>query len=286
MLSALALAASSASFASSNKFSKISEKLAAEKGCLSCHEGIERFTDGPMIEIIEAMGVDYGDPGGCVICHGGNPAATTKGHAHTSAPKELTEAGGPHTFYPDPGSIYIGERTCGQCHAGYAGRLKKSLMNTEAGKLQGNFWSWGLQHDRKVVWGNYTQEDEDGPTPTVGSDAYKKYMLAFVAAHSDQIPATMKQIPSVDVDAIPNHPNQAGITYSRQQCQRCHVGVSGREKRGDYRGTGCSSCHVPYSNEGFYEGSDPTINKEQPGHLLIHRMQATRKSKVSHGNIE
>ena len=286
MLCALALAASSASFASSNKFSEISEKLAAEKGCLSCHEGIERFTDGPMIEIIEAMGVDYGDPGGCVICHGGNPAATTKGHAHTSAPKELTEAGGPHTFYPDPGSIYIGERTCGQCHAGYAGRLKKSLMNTEAGKLQGNFWSWGLQHDRKVVWGNYTQKDEDGPTPTVGSDAYKKYMLAFVSAHSDQIPDTMKQIPSVDVDAIPNHPNQAGITYSRQQCQRCHVGVSGREKRGDYRGTGCSSCHVPYSNEGFYEGSDPTINKKQRGHLLIHRMQATRKSKVSHGNIE
>ena len=72
----------------------------------------------------------------------------------------------------------------------------------------------------------------------------------------------------------------AGFTYQRQQCQRCHVGVKGREKRGDYRGMGCSACHIPYSNEGFYEGGDPTINKEERGHLLVHRIQGTRKAKV------
>ena len=97
-------------------------------------------------------------------------------------------------------------------------------------------------------------------------------MTELAAAHPDQMRTEMKQVPEVDVNEIPKHPNLAGITYSRQQCQRCHVGVSGREKRGDYRGTGCSSCHVPYSNEGLYEGGDPTINKEQPGRLLIHRM--------------
>ncbi len=32
------------------------------RGCLSCHEGIQRFTDGPMQEIIEAMGEDFDDP--------------------------------------------------------------------------------------------------------------------------------------------------------------------------------------------------------------------------------
>ena len=93
-------------------------------------------------------------------------------------------------------------------------------------------------------------------------------MSAFAAAHPDQMPTEMQQIPELDVERrSPEHPNRAGITYSRQQCQRCHVGVSGREKRGDYRGTGCSSCHVPYSNEGLYEGGDPTINKEQPGRI-------------------
>jgi len=268
------------------KFDTTSAERAGTMGCLSCHEGIENFTDGPMHDTIVDIGKEHGDPGGCVVCHGGTPKATSKKAAHKGAPKELSEADGPNMFYPDPGSIFVGERTCGQCHQGYAARLMKSLMNTEAGKLQGNLWSWGVQRDHKVVWGNYALKDTDGPVPAVGTPAYKRYMTAFAKAHPDQMPTEMKQVPKVDVDQIPKHPNLAGITYSRQQCQRCHVGVSGREKRGDFRGTGCSSCHVPYSNEGFYEGGDPTIHKEQPGHLLVHRMQATRKSKVKVGDIE
>lgn len=264
---------------------KVTAAAAREKGCLSCHQGIERFTDGPMIEAIEAMGADVADPGGCVVCHGGTPGGTTKELAHAGTPKDLVDANGPQMFYPDPGSVWIADKTCGQCHDGYAERLRKALMNTEAGKLQGNFWSWGLQEDHKVVWGNYDMKDEDGPIPAVGTDAYKDYMTAMAQAHPDQFPTEMKQPPAVDVNAIPDHPNLAGITYSRQQCQRCHVGVTGREKRGDYRGSGCSSCHVPYSNEGKYEGGDPTINREIPGKLLVHRMQATRKSEVTVGDV-
>ncbi len=92
-------------------------------------------------------------------------------------------------------------------------------MNTEAGKLQGNLWSWGLQNDHghKVVWGNYDIKDEDGPAPTVGTDAYKKYMEAFAVDHPDQLPSELKQVPQVNVNEIPKHPNLAGITYSRQQ---------------------------------------------------------------------
>ncbi len=257
------------------------------QGCLGCHEGIESFTEGPMMQAIQAIGAAAGDPAGCVTCHGGNPAAAAKEDAHQGAPDTLTAMNGPEMFYPDPGSVWIAERTCGQCHAGYAERLTKSLMNTEAGKLQGNLWSWGLQaeHKYKAHYGNYDLKDEDGPTPTVGSDAYKDYMTAFVAAHPEQVPAELVQVPDVDLEQVAKHPNLAGITYSRQQCQRCHVGVTGREKRGDYRGAGCSSCHVPYSNEGRYEGADPTIDKAVPGKLLVHRMQAGRKSKVQVGEV-
>ena len=258
---------------------------AQDSGCLGCHEGIEQFVEGLMHEQIVAIGEEHGDAAGCVTCHGGNPTATDAEAAHTGAPAELTDAGGPHMFYPDPGAVWIADKSCGQCHAGYADRLKKSLMNSEAGKLQGNLWSWGVQQDMKVVWGNYDLVDEDGPEPSIGTDAYVEYMTAFVAAHPDQMPSEMKQVPEVDVDSIAQHPNMAGITYSRQQCQRCHVGVTGREKRGDFRGAGCSSCHVPYSNEGFYEGGDPTIAKEQPGKLLVHRLQGSRKSFVKVGEV-
>ncbi|MEL7527515.1 MAG: cytochrome C [Pseudomonadota bacterium] len=264
----------------------VDQAVAAEKGCMSCHEGIEKFTSGAMMESIEAMGPDLGDPAGCVVCHGGNPQGLTAEEAHKGTPADLADAGGPHTFYADPGALWIADKSCGQCHDGYAERLTKSLMNTEAGKLQGNLWSWGVIDTHRSVYGNYDLVDEDGNVPSVGTDAYKDYMVAFIEAHPDQMPSSMEQVPEVDVNAISEHPNLAGITYSRQQCQRCHVGVTGREKRGDFRGAGCSSCHVPYSNDGFYEGGDPTIAKDQPGKLLTHQMQGTRKSKVKVGEVE
>ncbi len=259
---------------------------AAELGCLSCHEGIEAIRDpeSEMMQQIVLIGEDNGDPGGCVTCHGGNPQGLTAEEAHAGAPADLAESG-PDMFFPDPGSVWIAEKTCGQCHSGYADRLKLALMNTEAGKLQGNLWSWGVIDTHQSVYGNYDLVDEDGYEPQVGTEAYAAYMVAFAEQHPEQIPLSMEQVPEVDVDAISEHPNLAGITYSRQQCQRCHVGVTGREKRGDYRGTGCSSCHIPYSNEGFYEGSDPTIARDQPGKLLTHQIQSTRDVKVTVGDV-
>ena len=287
ILLSLVLLLGSAVFATAQEVpEQVDPAVAAEKGCLSCHDGIEKFTDGPMMDSIEAMGPDYGDPGGCVVCHGGTPQGLTAEEAHAGTPVDLAEYGGPHTFYPDPGAVWIADKSCGQCHDGYAERLIKSLMNTEAGKLQGNLWSWGVVDTNRSVYGNYTLVDEDGYVPTVGTDAYKDYMVAYAENHPDQLPSSMEQVPEVDVDMVSEHPQMAGITYSRQQCQRCHVGVNGREKRGDYRGAGCSSCHVPYSNEGLYEGDDPTIDKEQPGKLLTHQMQGTRKSVVSHNGLE
>lgn len=258
-------------------------------GCLSCHAGIEDIRDAasPMMLQIKAIGSVHGDAEGCVVCHGGNPKGTSMETAHKGAPKGLKDGSGPKTFYPDPGSIWIAENTCGQCHSGYAYRLERSLMNTEAGKIQGNLHTWGIPEvqNHKVPWGNYDVLDTDGQVPSIGTDEYKKYMAAMIGAHGDQFPTELTQVPQPSVEEIEADPKLAGFTYQRQQCQRCHVGIKGREKRGDYRGMGCSSCHIPYGNEGYYEGRDPTINKTEKGHMLTHKMQATRKTEVTHGNV-
>ena len=211
--------------------------------------------------MIGAMGKSHGDPGGCVICHGGNPQATNSEDAHKGIPVSLTS--GPKEFYPDPGSMWIAQNSCGQsgCHTDHVYRLERSLMNTEAGKIQGNLHTWGIEEVQyyQVPWGNYDVEDTDGPTPIVGTQAYKDYMIQMISNHPDQFPTELKQVPQPSVEEIEADPKLAGFTYQRQQCQRCHVSVRGREKRGDYRGMGCSACHVLYSNEGYYEGNDPTI---------------------------
>ena len=256
------------------------------KGCIGCHNGIQDIRDksSGMMAMINALSASHGDESGCVQCHGGNPQADTAEAAHTGSPASLKQALGPQTFYPDPGAMDVNKFSCGQagCHKGYAERLEKSLMNTEAGKIQGNLHTWGIPEvqNYKVPWGNYDVKDGDGPVPSVGTAEYKAYMKDMISAHKEQFPTELKQIPQPTVEEIENDPKLAGFTYQRQQCQRCHVTVKGREKRGDYRGQGCSSCHIPYGNEGIYQGDDPTIDKNENGHMLLHRIQATRKSAV------
>lgn len=264
---------------------KVTAEVAKEKGCISCHEGIEdiRAPESGMMAAIKALGDRQDDPQGCVTCHGGNPLGLTAEEAHSGiGPNALST--GPKTFYPDPGSIWIADNSCGQagCHTGYPYRLERALMNTEAGKIQGNLHTWGIEEvqNYKVPWGNYAVEDTDGTVPTIGTPAYKAYMAKLIEEHPDQLPTKLEQIPQPSVAEIEADPKLAGFTYQRQQCQRCHVAIKGREKRGDYRGMGCAACHIPYGNEGYYEGNDPTIDKEERGHLLVHRIQGTRKSKV------
>ena len=245
-----------------------------QEGCLSCHEGIEsiRAPESNMMKEIAAKGE-------CTTCHGGDPTVT--GTIEDADAVEAAHTGAPDTvpfdlFYPDPGSIWVAGQTCGQCHPDYDKRLERSLMNTEAGKIQGNLWAWGISEDRAVRYGNY---DVSGSEVALGTDAYKNYMHNLMQAYPDQFPQSLEMLLNPTPEEIEADPKLAGFTYQRQQCQRCHVGVKGRAKRGDWRGMGCSACHIPYGHAGLYEGDDPTIPKDEPGHLLVHEIQATREAR-------
>jgi len=249
---------------------------AGQEGCLSCHQGIENIRDpeSGMMKQIAAQGE-------CTTCHAGDPTVT--GTPDDAEAVAAAHGGADGAFYPDPGSPWVADQTCGKCHVDYNYALIRSLMNTEAGKIQGNLWAWGVQgkygQGRTVKYGNYTLDDEDGPTPIFGTEAYKQYMEALTAAFPDQFPTHMEKLPVPTVEEIVQDPSLAAFTYQVNQCQRCHVGTPPRSKRGDWRGMGCSSCHVPYSNEGFYEGNDPTIPKDEPGHPLVHEIQGTREAR-------
>ncbi|MDM8519695.1 hypothetical protein QUF64_06590 [Anaerolineales bacterium HSG6] len=246
-----------------------------QEGCLTCHDGIEniREEDSGMMVALSAMGE-------CTACHGGDPSVTL---AEGDVISDTATVEAAHTptgrldeFFPDPGSLWVADQTCGLCHPGYVDALERSLMNTEAGKIQGNLWSWGIQEDQHVIYGNY---DVEGAETILGNDTYKEHMTAMKEKFPDQFPESLEMLPNPTVEEIEADPKLAGFTYQRQQCQRCHVAVKGRPKRGDWRGMGCSSCHIPYSNEGLYEGSDQTIDKTESGHMLIHSIQGTREAR-------
>ena len=246
-------------------------------GCLSCHEGIARIceADSGMSKQIAALGKSSEDPRGCVVCHGGNPSGVTEEEAH-----------GGEAFHPDPGSPWINEQTCGMCHAEHVHAQWNSLMMTEAGKIQGASWAFGALEGYEHKWGNYNAQNPGDAASRLGTPAYRQYMERLQTVEPQVFPRKMTAVPQApqNPDLVAAKPELAAFTYLRTDCLRCHLGVRGRQKRGDYRGMGCSACHMPYGNEGLYEGEDQSVNKDEPGHVLVHAMQSSRKTKVTvHG---
>jgi hypothetical protein len=175
----------------------------------------------------------------------------------------------------------INDKTCGLCHAKWVYATHRSVMQTEAGKIQGALWGWGpASTGYEKRYGNYDIDDPDGPDPVFGTEAYKQYNLKLMQQFPNNFPEKLEKLPEVNLETIKTNPAQAVYTYIRNECQRCHLGVRGRDKRGDMRGMGCAACHIPYSNEGFYEGTDPAIAKDKKGHPLVHSIQASREAKV------
>jgi hypothetical protein len=154
-----------------------------------------------------------------------------------------------------------------------------SLMFTEAGKIQGTLWGFGGLNGYNHDIGNYDVE-EVNVHERLGTDIFKDYMVELGELEPQVFPSKMSQLPAAPTaDEVMENPQLAVYTYLRQECQRCHTGNKGRQKRGDYRGMGCSSCHIPYGNEGIYEGKDPMIKGK--GKLLVHSIQGTREAKVT-----
>jgi len=241
-------------------------------GCLAsgCHSGINpiRQHSSKMQQEIYSKGIEEGDPNGCVVCHKGNPEEEKiKSLAH----KDMIRY---------PASSWVNDLTCGQCHNDHCYNMERSLMQTEAGKIQGALWGWGAQTGYNAIYGNYNLKDTDGFEPRIGTEIYKKYMAHMKEKSPGNFPDSLIMLPEADISKIDENPEQAVLTYLRGECLRCHVGVRGAQRRGDYRGMGCAACHIPFSDEGFYEGNDNSITKRTPGHLMVHSIQSSRKTKV------
>lgn len=85
--------------------SPVSRELALEKGCLSCHDGIQAVREKERPSLLALGGGTRGR--GCAVCHEGNPEATTKEDAHDG-------------LFPDPGYSWVVAlgKGCGKCHSG------------------------------------------------------------------------------------------------------------------------------------------------------------------------
>lgn len=255
-----------------------------KNNCLKCHGGIEhiRQETSKMSLAIASKAKEAGyAKNSCIVCHGGNPATRHKSKAHKGTITYFLKHEGPKEFYPAPGSSWINQNTCGMCHPNQVASQMNSLMMTEQGKIQGAMWSFGGKEGYTHVNGNYKTKNPTDIHSRLGTQKYQEYMQKLSKMEPQAFPEEMKQLPAAPTaEEVEKDPSLAVYTYLRQECLRCHTGSKGRSRRGDYRGIGCSSCHVPYSNAGLYEGDDKTISKTEAGHMLVHSIQSSRKVKV------
>lgn len=263
--------------------------LCASNSCVKCHEGIEDIRDphSKMMEAIYNVAAKAGHVGNdCIVCHGGNPTTMVKERAHKGTVEYFLEHEGPKAYYPAPGSSWINQNTCGMCHKEQVNAQMNSLMMTEQGKIQGALWSFGGKEGYDHSVGTYATKNPEDPHKRLGSDDYRAYMEELSALEPQAFPAEIRELPEAPTaEEVEKDPSLAVNTYLRQERLRSHTGSKGRSKHGDFRGIGCAACHIPYSNSGLYEGGDKQISKE-PGHLLVHSIQSSRKVKVKVHDVE
>lgn len=216
-----------------------------DSGCVGCHTGIEEMHPEAKLS--------------CTDCHGGNGEAVTRETAHV-APKRGEPADERVAAldedldwrrFRNPMDLRVARQTCGGCHAQEVERVHTSLHATTAGHLSDGFYEVGLL-------------DQPGSKYAVFDTRVDGASFVRVPAFSERAPRQKLSTHFMDL--------------TRKECAQCHLFSNGRAVRGrvgfdgDYRGEGCSACHVAYSLDGRSASADAAAVRNEPGHPARHEM--------------
>ncbi len=106
------------------------ETAESQEACLTCHAGIEKIGEGPVMSKLT-----------CTQCHRGDAKATDAKAAHQG-------------MFANPSDLRVVDQTCGLCHPQDVANVKTSLHATMAGMISGTRYAWGAQ-DRAAKYATY-----------------------------------------------------------------------------------------------------------------------------------
>lgn len=241
--------------------------------CVTCHEGIERIH-----ATIEADS--------CVVCHGGDASALEKERAHVPppanyaairgdglppapvgyikdfAPNQLDQLPPEYVRFINPGDLRAAEATCGQCHAGKADSVKRSVMSTNAGHYMPTLFLAGYQ-DRTAIYGATALTD-----PECDPGRYEGSVCSLEPLEPPDRSVYDAALDASDLEAVEEF---AYDHYLAKSCDTCHAsGYGDNNAPHKYRSTGCTSCHMVYDTFGFYLGGDEAVPNATPSYSAEH----------------
>jgi hypothetical protein len=225
--------------------------------------------------------------------------------------------------FVNPGDLRVVTlgRSCGACHAPHSQSVANSLLATEAGVLSGAMFAAGVDNQVPQNQGLYEDTAADLAF-RARTDPLHAPLAAGVGEVGQLIehpvhsvfgvtgPDQLFQNQNYDAAGLSNdlHPDGRVIAgsnlanlYQEQvafTCGDCHLGSAGANNRyGDFRSSGCTACHMPYSLSGRSTSNDPNVNKLEPAdpddieeperaHVRRHRIASVHKTLPSGVQVE
>ncbi len=213
----------------------------------------------------------------------------------------------------NPGDLRVVNqgRACGACHAPHANVVSQSLLATEAGVLSGAMFAAGIENEVPENRGLHQDTAADlgfravnNPTANTAVIGAVPRLVEFpvFSAFGNIGASFLHNNNAYDSADLPNDLNAnnqviAGSNlanlYHEQvafTCGDCHLGSAGANNRaGDFRSSGCTACHMPYSLSGRSGSLDPNVNKLEPldpdniraperAHVRSHRIRSVAKT--------
>jgi len=211
----------------------------------------------------------------------------------------------------NPGDLRVVNdgRGCGQCHVDHAETVSMSPLATETGILSGAAYAIGV--DNRMGDEQYEDTAADMAVRAVEDTSYDPTLVGEVARlmeypvysrRGDSGPDAIHNNPAYDAAELEDdlNPDNSAITGSplanlvHEQiaftCGDCHLGSAGANNRyGDFRSSGCTSCHMPKSLDGRSRSRDPNVPRDEPvdpddidepelPHLRSHRIVSVAKT--------
>jgi hypothetical protein len=182
---------------------------------------------------------------GCLHCHRGieeissnHKFRCTKCHGGNRRAKTLPKA---HKgLVANPSDLDHAAKFCGKCHAEQIKKVEQSAMTTAKGIINTTRYAWGAQpYEEKKYSLRPNAEAMETPLPLAGTE-------------------------------------HAVDSFLRTKCLRCHVQGESPHRSGDYRATGCASCHMVYGNDGLTLTQDRAIQSQQQKHIRENKTRFQR----------
>ncbi len=217
--------------------------------------------------------------------------------------------------FVNPGDLRVVTqgKSCGSCHAGHAECSESGMLATSTGIFSGALHAAGAANHIPEHRGLYEDTAADMGFRAVTKLGFDIALAPFGGVGRLIEFPVFSQRTATGPDAIRNNPNYdahqladdllpdgrviAGSPlanlYHEQiafTCGDCHLGSAGANNRyGDFRSSGCTACHMPYSLDGRSGSRDPLVNKAEPldpdqirdserAHVRAHRIVSIDKT--------